>query len=189
MEAEESRQKEEASRKWKEEQERLAASRYFLIPWFNFVKFGKLQLDRWILYFACSSAARIQFRLPDGSQRVHDFDPDATLQEVWDWAKGNISLPFSRFTLSTLYPRRQFANEEFTSTLRELLLVPTAVLLILPVGQLGYSSLSVIFISIVAGLVMNKSTTIILHLHKINVFEKMDSIKLRRFFNIFGSSY
>ncbi|CAG0881387.1 unnamed protein product [Darwinula stevensoni] len=105
MEAQESRQKEEANRKWKEEQERLAAS---------------------------SSVARIQFRLPDGSQRVHDFDPDATLQEAWDWAKGNISLPYSRFTLSTLYPRRQFENEEFSSTLRDLLLVPTAVLLILP---------------------------------------------------------
>lgn len=44
------------------------------------------------------------------------------------------TLYYRQFTLSVAYPRRQFTNAEYVSTLRDLGLVPSAALLVLPVN-------------------------------------------------------
>ncbi|XP_077563904.1 UBX domain-containing protein 4-like [Haemaphysalis longicornis] len=82
---------------------------------------------------ARSQVARIQFRLPDGTSTPHTFDAGATLQEVHNYVVETIQPSFSNFTLSTTFPRREFTPEHYQSTLRELELAPSAVILVVPV--------------------------------------------------------
>ncbi|GJQ82762.1 hypothetical protein Trydic_g19770 [Trypoxylus dichotomus] len=77
---------------------------------------------------------RIQFKLPDGSAHTNEFKCESTLQEVKLYIKTNLNLSFN-FVLATTFPKREFTNEHDTSTLAELELVPSAVLLILPVAH------------------------------------------------------
>uniref|UniRef100_A0A1E1X506 UBX domain-containing protein 4 n=1 Tax=Amblyomma aureolatum TaxID=187763 RepID=A0A1E1X506_9ACAR len=83
---------------------------------------------------ARSQVARIQFRLPDGSSAAHTFDADATLQELHNYVVETLQPSFSTFTLSTTFPRREFTQEQYRSTLRELELAPSAVILVVPVS-------------------------------------------------------
>ncbi|XP_026277742.1 UBX domain-containing protein 4 isoform X2 [Frankliniella occidentalis] len=80
-----------------------------------------------------SNEARLQFRLPDGSTYSNRFDADATLGEVRQYILTNVTLPFRDFSLATMFPRREFFTQDNTSTLRDLELVPSSVMLILPV--------------------------------------------------------
>lgn len=83
---------------------------------------------------ARSQVARIQFRLPDGSSAAHTFDADATLQDLHNYVVETVQPSFSSFTLSTTFPRREFSQEQYHSTLRELELAPSAVILVVPVS-------------------------------------------------------
>lgn len=91
--------------------------------------------------------ARIQFRLPDGSSNTTEFTSDTTLRDVKLYVKTSLNLTFN-FLLATTFPKREFTNEHDASTLAELELIPTAVLLILPVSHGTVSTNSRTFTSI-----------------------------------------
>lgn len=79
-----------------------------------------------------SGSARLQFRLPDGSTNTSTFEDQTTLQEIRNYIRENMNLPFRNFAMSTTFPRREFTSENDKQTLRELELCPTAVILIVP---------------------------------------------------------
>lgn len=79
--------------------------------------------------------ARIQFRLPDGSTHSHNFEASATLGEVRIYAATQLNFPFREFAMSTAFPRREFTANYDSQTVRDLQLVPTAVILILPAAS------------------------------------------------------
>lgn len=83
---------------------------------------------------ARSQVSRIQFRLPDGSSATHTFDADSTLQDLHNYVVETVQPSFSNFTLSTTFPRREFTQEQYLSSLRELELAPSAVILVVPVS-------------------------------------------------------
>ncbi|KYQ52920.1 UBX domain-containing protein 4 [Trachymyrmex zeteki] len=79
-----------------------------------------------------ATVTRIQFRLPSGNSHTGQFEPSDTLRTLRTYVTENINLPFRHFAMSTSFPRRELTNEENDKTLLELELVPTAVILILP---------------------------------------------------------
>ncbi|XP_014480252.1 PREDICTED: UBX domain-containing protein 4 [Dinoponera quadriceps] len=79
-----------------------------------------------------ATVTRIQFRLPSGNSHTGQFEPSSTLRTLRNYVVENIELPFRQFSMSTSFPRRLLTNEEDDKTLLELELVPTAVILILP---------------------------------------------------------
>lgn len=79
-----------------------------------------------------ATVTRIQFRLPSGNPHMGQFDPMCTLRNLRTYVVENISLPFRQFAMSTSFPRRELSSEDDDKTLSELELVPTAVILILP---------------------------------------------------------
>lgn len=79
-----------------------------------------------------SGTARIQFRLPSGTPHMGQFDSTSTLGALRSYVVENIELPFRQFALSTSFPRRELTVKDDDKTLFELELVPTAVVLILP---------------------------------------------------------
>lgn len=90
-----------------------------------------------------SQFANIQFRLSDGSSLVHRFPADATLRDVQQFVVENMpngSLSSSDFVLSTNFPRREFSRNDYSQTLRDLQLTPSATLLVLPVKAMRTSS-------------------------------------------------
>lgn len=91
-----------------------------------------------------ATVTRIQFRLPSGSSHTGQFEPSNTLRTLRTYVAENSDLPFRQFAMSTSFPRRELTNEENDKTLLELELVPTAVILILPlknVNKLRFSFL------------------------------------------------
>ncbi|XP_071635443.1 UBX domain-containing protein 4 isoform X1 [Temnothorax longispinosus] len=78
------------------------------------------------------TVTRIQFRLPSGNSHTGQFEPSNTLRTLRTYVAENIDLPFRHFAMSTSFPRRELTFEENDKTLLELELVPTAVILILP---------------------------------------------------------
>ncbi|XP_063217752.1 UBX domain-containing protein 4 isoform X2 [Bacillus rossius redtenbacheri] len=85
-------------------------------------------------YQSQSDVARIQFRLPDGTTNSHQFAASSTLAEVRRYVIGNIPLPSRDFTLSTTFPRRDLTPSDNGTTLQDLQLTPTAVILVVPAG-------------------------------------------------------
>ncbi|EZA52333.1 hypothetical protein DMN91_006700 [Ooceraea biroi] len=81
---------------------------------------------------SAATVTRIQFRLPSGNSYTGQFEPTSTLRALRTYVIENIELPFRQFVMSTSFPRRELTNEENDKTLLELELVPTAVILILP---------------------------------------------------------
>ena len=84
-----------------------------------------------------SSVARIQFRLPDGRSQMDRFDPDEPLEVLYRFVEDSVKPGFSRFSLSTTFPSRQLDSEDRGRTLRQLGLVPTATVLVLPAAAAG----------------------------------------------------
>lgn len=82
-----------------------------------------------------SNVARIQFRLPDGSTHSRNFEPTTTMGEVRGYAANQLNLPFREFSMSTSFPRREFMVSDDSQTLCDVQLVPTAVILILPISS------------------------------------------------------
>ena len=85
-----------------------------------------------VIMTSATTVTRIQFRLPSGNPHLGQFEPTSTLRELRTYIAQNIELPFRQFTISTSFPRKDLTHEEDDKTLLELQLVPTAVILILP---------------------------------------------------------
>nr|XP_046479752.1 UBX domain-containing protein 4 [Neodiprion pinetum] len=79
-----------------------------------------------------SGIVRIQFRPPSGNPHMGQFESTSTLGALRSYVLDNIELPFRQFALSTSFPRRDLTVDDDAKTLLELELVPTAVILILP---------------------------------------------------------
>ncbi|XP_076648022.1 UBX domain-containing protein 4 [Halictus rubicundus] len=79
-----------------------------------------------------ATVTRIQFRLPSGNPHMGQFESSNTLRDLRNYIVQNIDLPFRQFAMSISFPRRDLTAEEDDKTLLELELVPTAVILILP---------------------------------------------------------
>ncbi|XP_042909708.1 UBX domain-containing protein 4 [Parasteatoda tepidariorum] len=94
-----------------------------------------------------SNEAHLQFRLPDGSYSTHCFSADAILEEARRFVREEVRPPFSNFSLCTTFPRRQFSESDYSETLRNLQLAPSAVLLILPEQAVSSINQSANFIS------------------------------------------
>lgn len=82
-----------------------------------------------------STIARIQFRLPDGSSFTNQFPALSRLQEVQDYAVQEVGNRYVKFTLATMFPRREFTSEDLNKTLLELELTPSASVVLLPSGR------------------------------------------------------
>ncbi|KAF6204316.1 hypothetical protein GE061_002657 [Apolygus lucorum] len=80
-----------------------------------------------------ANSARIQFRLPSGETKSHEFEPETTIMQVRQFIDNNIVLPFKEYHIATTFPRREFTWRENDQDLRSLQLLPSSVLLILPV--------------------------------------------------------
>ncbi|XP_033334844.1 UBX domain-containing protein 4 [Megalopta genalis] len=84
-----------------------------------------------------ATVTRIQFRLPSGNPHMGQFESSDTLRDLRNYVIQNIDLPFHQFAMSISFPRRELTAEENDKTLLELELVPTAVVLILPLKNSG----------------------------------------------------
>lgn len=87
-----------------------------------------------------ATVTRIQFRLPSGYSHTGQFEPTSTLRTLRTYVTENIELPFRQFAMSISFPRRELTNEENDKTLIELELVPSAVILILPLKNVNVDS-------------------------------------------------
>ncbi|XP_074550234.1 UBX domain-containing protein 4 [Halichoeres trimaculatus] len=79
-----------------------------------------------------STVARIQFRLPDGSSITNQFPSQSRLQEARQFAVQEVGNRYGNFSLATMFPRREFTNEDLDKTLLELELAPSASIVLLP---------------------------------------------------------
>lgn len=77
--------------------------------------------------------ARIQFKLPTGGSVAETFDATSTLGMLRSYVVQNLTLPFKQFTMTSSFPRRDLTAADDQKTLLELELVPSSVILILPV--------------------------------------------------------
>merc|ERR1719427_164114 len=87
-----------------------------------------------------STVSRIQFRLPDGRSRTQQFPAESQLDEVYTWVTTSLDSGFSRFSLSTTFPRRNLDEENRSITLKEQQLAPSGTILVLPVTSTLSSS-------------------------------------------------
>lgn len=76
--------------------------------------------------------ARIQFRLPDGSSFTNQFPSQSKLQDARNFAVQEVGNRYGNFSLATMFPRREFTNEDLNRTLVELELAPSASIVLLP---------------------------------------------------------
>uniref|UniRef100_A0A8C9YPA4 UBX domain-containing protein 4 n=1 Tax=Sander lucioperca TaxID=283035 RepID=A0A8C9YPA4_SANLU len=79
-----------------------------------------------------STIARIQFRLPDGSSFTNQFPAQSRLQEARDFVDQVVGKRYGKFSLATMFPRREFTSEDLNRTLLELELAPSASIVLLP---------------------------------------------------------
>lgn len=80
-----------------------------------------------------SDVTRIQFRKPTGETITDTFQSGSPFGDVWKYAQASIGI--KNFVLATtLPPRRELSADHSTKTLVELDLVPSAVLLVIPLS-------------------------------------------------------
>ncbi|XP_060683823.1 UBX domain-containing protein 4 [Hemiscyllium ocellatum] len=82
-----------------------------------------------------SNMCRIQFRLPDGSSFTNQFSADATLLEARQFAESQVGGVYGHFELAITFPRKQFTKDDYSKTLTELELVPSASIILVPGGR------------------------------------------------------
>lgn len=84
-----------------------------------------------------SSVARIQFKKPDGETEVKTFGSADIFGIVRSYVEENViaASGVREFTLATSFPRKEFKVDDNPKTLLELGLVPSAVILILPLDK------------------------------------------------------
>ncbi|CAB3978935.1 UBX domain-containing 4 [Paramuricea clavata] len=86
------------------------------------------RLDRNEANVHCSEV-RLQFRLPDGSSVTQNFPPDALLDTAREFICSRINSQ-KQVTFWTTFPRKHLGVEDFTKTLSELGLAPSAALIV-----------------------------------------------------------
>ncbi|XP_058794186.1 UBX domain-containing protein 4-like [Phymastichus coffea] len=86
------------------------------------------------------SKARIQFKLPTGESATQTFQATDTLGNLRAYVIQNVQIPFKHFSMSAFFPRRDFSSNDDRKTLTELELVPSSVILILPIKSSNPSS-------------------------------------------------
>lgn len=94
-----------------------------------------------------SDHTRIQFRLPNATNRTQEFSSNAKLEEIFQFIDKTIQPGFSNYTLATTFSRCNYTRRDSSRSLIELELVPSAVLLIVPTtgtSSASSSSLSLI---------------------------------------------
>ncbi|XP_070536842.1 UBX domain-containing protein 4-like isoform X2 [Ptychodera flava] len=77
-------------------------------------------------------SARVQFRLPDGSSIMHTFPSESPLSEARQFLYDHIGNQFGNFTLSIVYPRRQFSESDMQRSLLDLEIAPSSSLIVIP---------------------------------------------------------
>ncbi|XP_077584528.1 UBX domain-containing protein 4 isoform X2 [Stigmatopora nigra] len=82
-----------------------------------------------------SSMTRLQFRLPDGSSFTNQFSSQSRLQEAHQFVSKEVGNRYGNFSMATMFPRREFSNEDLNKTFLELELAPSASIVILPYGR------------------------------------------------------
>ncbi|XP_072328391.1 UBX domain-containing protein 4 isoform X2 [Scyliorhinus torazame] len=82
-----------------------------------------------------SKMCRIQFRLPDGSSFTNQFSAEATLAEARQFAESQVGGLYGHFELAITFPRKQFTKDDYSKTLTELELVPSASIILIPGGR------------------------------------------------------
>lgn len=89
---------------------------------------------------------RIQFKKPDGGSNVCNFKNTTTFLEIRNYVKETLLLgsEIREFALATTFPRVEFKPEHDPKTLIELQLVPSAVVLIIPLSSASMIPSSVI---------------------------------------------
>ncbi|XP_031618608.1 UBX domain-containing protein 4 [Contarinia nasturtii] len=90
-----------------------------------------------------SAVARIQFKKPDGEVDVKTFEKDVQFSVVRSYVDENIISASSirQYTMATTFPRHEFNADDNTKSLLELGLVPSSVILILPLDKTSNNKL------------------------------------------------
>lgn len=93
-----------------------------------------------------SEFTRIQFKKPNGETDMHTFNSTDTFQTLRNYVKDTIlaGTGVRQFTLATTFPRREFTDTDNDSSLNNLGLSPTAVLLIIVKFKSATSSNAVV---------------------------------------------
>ncbi|KAG9463335.1 hypothetical protein GDO78_021950, partial [Eleutherodactylus coqui] len=81
------------------------------------------------------TVARIQFRRPDGSSFTNQFSSEAPLEEARRFAAQTVGNAYGNFSLATMFPRREFTEEDYGKSLLSLELTPSASIVLLPAGR------------------------------------------------------
>lgn len=91
-----------------------------------------------------SKFARIQFRLTDGSSVVNQFEPEQKLDDAREFIKNKLSEmnENTSFSMHSTFPKRDYTTEDMSLTLRELQLVPSASILIIPIRSKSSKAMS-----------------------------------------------
>ncbi|KAK4300644.1 hypothetical protein Pmani_027166 [Petrolisthes manimaculis] len=88
-----------------------------------------------------SNTTRLKFRLPEGyssiTQFVAQFPADTTLSTVRQHIQDNVTPTLTAFSLASTVHQGSFRMEDESATLRDLGLVPSAILAVLPTGSGG----------------------------------------------------
>lgn len=84
-----------------------------------------------------STVARIQFKKPDGETEVQSFGSGEPFSVVRTFVEENVIVAtgIREFALATSFPRKEFKVDDDPKTLLELGLVPSTVILILPLDK------------------------------------------------------
>lgn len=92
-----------------------------------------------------STVAYIQFKKPDGEIDVKTFGRDETFASVRSYVEENVIVGsgIREFALSTTFPRREFKADDNDKKLIDLGLVPSAVILVLPLDKVPSTKLPV----------------------------------------------
>lgn len=90
-----------------------------------------------------SSSARLQFKKPGGDIDIQTFPSTEQFTTVRTYVQQNIiaGTNIKEFALATTFPKKEFKDEDNSKTLLELGLVPSSVILILPLDKAPSNSL------------------------------------------------
>lgn len=85
------------------------------------------------------NSSRIQFRLVDGSQLVNTFEPEQTLADARAFITEKLKdlNQSTSFSMHSSFPKRDYTAQDMSVSLRDLQLVPSATLLIIPVNNVS----------------------------------------------------
>lgn len=90
------------------------------------------------------SRSRLQFRLPDGAAIIQTFKSDEAFSSAVNYIKNqNLpSLENRSFTLSQVYPRKNYTADDHTKSFQQLDMVPGASLVVIPTNEVENATAS-----------------------------------------------